>query len=606
MRGRDLLGLLACAVATASAGGTAAAPTQGVTTEAKVDRGVVGVGELVTYSLTVKLPTTAATYEHAPGKLAGVELVSVAALPHQSVVQINGVARIQTTITIQYRLRAKTLGKHELGPGKLTVDGKAYSMAKVGLEVVPAGKAPPAPKKPADVLDDFYFKLNPIDDDDEPAPPPPKDDVPDPLARVDGEGAFDPMFARLSVDELRPVVGQPVTAKLFVYTQRQGRFLQTKGFSAPDFAKVALRFPDDKWRTITLGGRLFQWKLYETSMVFPLRTGKLTIGGGEIEAQVLDAFTVGGPTLLTTKPLTLEVIEPPLAGRPSGYVLGDVAADLELVSDVQPREVKDGHAMIELKLRGIGRLERIRVEPPAVPSVTWTSTSDASKTVTDAFAVRGGRRVVLDARFDKTGEIDLGVVRVPVWDPARKGYHVAQTTLGRVTVVAAAPSASAASAASTWTLPAPRDELGRRPGSPRLADRAWPWLVSIGTPLLVVGLGAALRVGREATERRRRKLARPHPRARAALDELGDGVDDAARALELALEARLGRSTRGMTRRELRAALIEAGDEAFADEVTKLHEAIATARFAKAAPPARAEIRAVAEGLLRRAPGEAP
>lgn len=606
MKARSLGGLVASVAVVATLGGaTNAAPTPAITTEAKVDRGIVGVGELLTYSLTVRLPTTAATYEHAPGKLAGVELVSVTALPHQSFVPVNGVAKIQTTITIQYRLRAKTLGKHELGPGKLTVDGKPYPMAKVGLEVVPAGKAPPAPKKPGDFVDDFYFKLK-VDEDDEPPPPPPKDDVPDALARVDGEGPFDPMFARLAVDDLRPVVGQGVTAKLFVYTQRQGRFLQTKGYSAPDFAKIPLRFPDDKWRTITLGGRLFQWKLYETAMIFPLRTGKVTVGGGDIEAQVLDAFTVGGPTVLASKPLTLEVVEPPLAGRPTGYVLGDVVSDLELVSDVQPREVKDGHALIELKLRGLGRLERIRVEPYAQASVTWTSTSDASKTVSDAFAVRGGRRVVFDARFDKTGEFDLGVVRVPVWDPGRKGYHVAQTTLGRVNVVAAAPSASASAVGSTWVLPAPRDDLGRTPSSPRLGDRAWPWLVSLGAPLLVLGLSASLRAGREAHERRRRKLALPHARARAALDALGDGVDDAARALELALEARLGRSPRGMTRRELHAALVDVGDETHAGEVTRLHEAIATARFAKAPPPAKAEIRAVAEGLLRRAPKETP
>ncbi len=600
---RRVHALTALVVLVATRGNVEAAPAAAV--EAKVDRAVVGVGEVVTYTLVVKVPQQATTYEHAPGKMPGFDLVSVSAVPKSVTSHINGVVQRQTSISVSYKLRAKTLGKHELGPGKLTVDEVAHPMPKVAIEVVPAGKAPPAPKKAADPFDDFFFKMG--DDDDDFAPPPPKDDVPDPLARVEElpAGAVpEPMFVRVAVDELHPVVGQAVTAKLFVYSRLGARFLPSKPLTFPDFANVRLRVADDKWRTITVGGQSFQWKLWEASAIFPLRTGKLEIPSAEVEGTRIDTFTMGGPVLLKSKPFTIEAVEPKLEGRPAGYVLGDVAADLELQADVQPRDVKDGHALVELKLRGMGRVERLTVTPPVIPGVTWTVTTDTSKTTVDATTVRGGRRLLYDARFDQPGDVDLGAVRVPVWDPLRKGYLIAQANLGKVHVTTAAPAPSA-SASAEWVLPAPREELGRVPSAPRLADRAWPWIVAGGAPLSVLALSSLLRAGRSASTRRQVARDKPAHKAREALAKLGDGVDDAARALDLALEARLGRPARGLTRRELQKALVEVGESAHLAEILALHEAIATARFAKEAPPSKAEVRAVAGGLLDRAPAEA-
>ncbi|MBK7402979.1 MAG: BatD family protein [Myxococcales bacterium] len=599
---RPLHALTALVVLVAAQRSVEAAPSAGV--EAKVDRAIVGVGDVVTYTLVVKVPKQATSYEHAPGKLPGFDLVSVSTSPGSAIFRVNGVVQYQTTITVNYKLRAKTVGKHELGPGKLTIDEVAHPMPKVGIEVVPAGKAPPPPKKAKDPFDDFFFKMG--DDEDEFAPPPPKDDVPDPLARVDElpAGAVpEPMFVRVAVDDLHPVIGQAVTAKLFVYSRLGARFLPSKPLTFPDFANVRLRVADDKWRPITIGGQSFQWKLWEASAIFPLRTGKLEIPAAEVEGTRIDTFTMGGPVLLKSKAFTIEAAEPKLEGRPVGYVLGDVAADLELQADVQPRDVKDGHALVELKLRGMGRIERLTVTPPTVPGVTWTSTTDTSKTTVDATTVRGGRRLLYDARFDQPGDVDLGAVRVPVWDPLRKGYVVAQAQLGKVHVTTAAPAPSA-STSTEWILPAPREELGRTPSAPRLADRAWPWIVAGGAPLSVLALSSLLRASRTASARRQVARDKPGNKAREALAKLGDGVDDAARALDLALETRLGRPSRGLTQKELRKALVEAGESEHVAEIVALHEAIATARFAKETAPSKAKVRAVAGGLLDRAPAE--
>ena len=150
-------------------------------------------------------------------------------------VKRGGVVQQSTTITITYKLRAKKIGTHSLGPGQIMLNGSPVATPKVSVEVVAAGTAP-APKKvnPARPFDDLEFE----DEVDTP-PPEPKEIAPsDPMAAVEsvpkdkGDRHF---FARIAVDDSKPVVGAQLTAKLFVYKRRPTAVVDLNSPGFPDF-----------------------------------------------------------------------------------------------------------------------------------------------------------------------------------------------------------------------------------------------------------------------------------------------------------------------------------------------------------------------------------
>ena len=393
---------------------------------AHVDHAVVGLGGNVDYSLDVTTTSDdPVVTSPSPGKIPGFELIGWGSSVHPTLIKHDGKVQQVTAITITYRLRAKTLGTHVLGPGHFNVDGTRVDAPTVIVQVVPAASAPPPTKAPTprDPFDDLFFEPEPA-----PAPPPKVVAPSDPLAMVEAvpTAPRDRMvFVRLAVDDDKPIVGAQMTAKLFIYRRRDVSIDGIKhapGFA--DFHLLELNNPEKDWHPITIGGETWAYARLRTYAAFPLRSGKLTVEPGEIEMRAVlgGGFVSGEEEDHTTNTLEIEAIEPPIEGRPGGYLMGDVASALEVVADANPRVVTDGHALLTLKMRGTGRIDALHVNLPTTPGVHWTTTGDDVRTSVDGATVRGARKVSVDVALDNPGDVALGDAVIHVWDPAKKSY----------------------------------------------------------------------------------------------------------------------------------------------------------------------------------------
>lgn len=603
-RGMHRLARVACLAVALSAQAVVCAPIAtthaapaGAYGKAQVDRSTVGVGDIVEYSLTVtSTGDTSPARSPSPGKTDGFELVGSSSSSRQSIVEsAAGTLESKTTVTATYRLRAETIGVHILGPGRMFVDGNPVKTPSVTVSVVAAGKAPPPPKKsdPDPFADDPFFGGG--SQDEEPPGNVPNIAPIDPMATVD-ELPIDPaernLFVRVVPNDRRPIVGQQVTTKLFVYTRRHPRISVKRPPAFADFATIDLGQLDHEWHPITIGGESWAYADIGAFAVFPIKTGTLTMGSAEVEYS--EPFSPGSHEN-QSKEVTVEAIEPPLDGRPAGYVLGDVAAELEVTGEVSPREVVDGHALLTLKLRGKGRLEPLRPILPTLAGVTWTATGDDAKTELDGTSVRGMRKVTYDVAFDQALPIDLGEALVHVWDPREKRYATVRAPLGLVRVMTPVPAAAAASASPLAQLPPPRQDPGDAASGGTLADHAWTWGLVFGAPVMVVLAQGASRLARSAKKRASASRERPESQSEVALREAraaekkGDraaALTALARAVDRAIEAATGIRARSLTGAELARALEEDRiDPQTSRRVTRLLEAIESARFAGGPPP---------------------
>lgn len=617
--------LAALIVAGASVAGRPTSPTwvrsasaatplpTGVRLEASVDRAVVGVGQTVNY--TVKLSTTVSGLRAsvaAAGKTPG---FVVTGGPFTGISTVStqrgfGPTTEITELTTTYELRARDLGEHVLGPGQMRIGTVTYDAPTVKITVVVPSKVVPAPMPPLGLRGRPTIPSLP--DDEPPEPPLPERFEPaDPAAKLDAPPT-DPQeriaFARLVASPAPAVVGQTVVVKAIVYRRLRVGFAAGQAASFPDFAMVPLPDDQQELRPITIGTETWEYAVAMRHAAFPLKAGRLSITGFELGMQGHPA----GLDRVVAPPLVLEVTEPPTEGRPSEYRVGDVASSLGVQSEVAPRITPDGHAVVTLRLAGIGRLDHLEPLMPSGGGVTFTKTSEETKTETRGAQVIGRRTVVYDAAASRVGAIELGVARVIVWDPATSRYATATSALGSLTARAAvAPTAPSANAEPRLELPPPRSDPGERGEGATIADRAWTWLFVAGAPLLVLSAQGAARAARSM--RRRVVAHREDPTTRAkqalrearALEAKGDekgAAGAAVRAIELVVEAATDGAVRvrGMTGAELRTRLPEQGFEAaLAERIASTLNALDTARFAGGPGPRVSEVAALVDAVAK-------
>jgi len=581
------------------------------TGEAGVDRKIVGVGDIFLYSISVTTDDDAVSAAApSPGNTDGFDVLGSGTSSGQTAVRRGGVIEQRTTITITYKMRAKKIGTYSLGPGQIKLNGAPVSTPKVSIEVVAAGTAP-APKKvnPSRPFDDLDF-------DDEPEPPPAPKEIPasDPMAAVESvptDKNDRHLFARIAVDDANPVVGAQVTAKLFVYRRRPAAILaSTPGF--PDFHLVELPQSEETWHPLTIGGELWEYGRVKAFALFPLRSGALTIPSAQVESkELLQIGVMSGLSVIHRSPtVTVTAREPPLDSRPAGYTVGDVASSLEAVADVNPKVVTDGHAVFTLRLRGLGRIEKLHPVLPTIDGAKLTPTGDDSRTTYDGTKVRGVRKVFYDVALERLGDVDLGDAFVHVWDPAKASYVTLKASLGSVRVEALPPKS--ASSANELQLPPPRKDEGPNGEGSSIADRVFTWGIVGGAPLAVLALQGGLSLARRAKRKSEEERETPASNAKRALADARScekkGDDKGActalmRAIDRALEAASGVRSRGVTRGELGRALDATSlpRNLAQAAMDALHE-LESARFAEGERPSVEEVRTLVDRLLDAAP----
>jgi hypothetical protein len=369
------------------------------------------------------------------------------------------------------------------------------------------------------------------------------------------------VFLRAVADKQAAVVGEQVTISFYCYRRVEVRPVADRKPALADFLRIPLvQDPNTAETRAMAGGKRYLVSLVDRVALFPLRAGELHTGAL--------TWVFDGGRERASNDVVVRVAEPPLAGRPPGYSLGDVGR-FALTASVQPRRTEQGGALsVTLKIAGTGNPPQA-LEVPARTGVEWLDPEKRESIEPRGSVVQGYRSFGYVVRIGDSGTVDLGKVELPFWDPTAKRYQVASVALGTVEVTPVAPPAGASgtpAAADAKTdafasLPPARRTLGAfAPARRPLLDgpRFW-WLLAL-PPMAVALYTAGARGLGSLRERRAAGATSAATLTEKALDDAakaeaaGDAKALAAaveRALHHAIEGATGLRARGVLRDEL-------------------------------------------------------
>jgi hypothetical protein len=574
---------------------TRTAHAQQVELTASVDRDTVEVGDTLTYIQQVMSHNGPVPTDPKPGATPGFTAQGVSSAPVHMRMNMNGALDDVNGLITSWTLRADKAGTFVLGPTRITLGPARRNTPLVRVRVVERGQggSRPRTRPPVDPfggaspLDPFKSLFDFGDDDPRPQPSPPSADP-----KLGMDTARAPVaFLHATIDKPNAVVGEQVTLAVYLYEDpyaRQGRPGDVHEATANEFVKRSLM--DDESRavgvgTALVGGKLWNVKLIRKNALFPLKTGHLAI---EPMSLTLPQARVG---LRASETLFVDVAEPPIAGRPAGYAVGDVG-DMALQASVVPRAIaRDGAIGVTVELRGTGNLPA-QLAAPVVPGVEWLEPTLRDKLGQAAGDRFGGTRTFsYVVRVHKEGAIDLGEVRLPYYDPDKRAYAVARATIGIVNV-AAGPGHDAGVDEPEVVLagmPKERRVLEGARAQSYVTERPVYWAALVGSPLAcALALGAQGLVGRW---RERRAAASPSAthiakRRRGEAEEACRGTDGKAamgaiaRAVETDVLAKVGVNLRGAAGATGKTELEDAGvSAAKAESVVGILRRCEDARF---------------------------
>src|SRR5262249_49867607 len=149
----------------------------------------------------------------------------------------------------------------------------------------------------------------------------------------------------------------------------------------PQDAKLELR-------AVSINGVLWRAELVEKKALFPLRAGDLEIG--PMQYTFVDGRNSGIRMVRESQPMQVHVTEPPVAGRPVGYHIGDVGS-YSLSATVEPRTTEVGGAVaVTATLSGIGNVPNA-VRIPASSAAEWLEPQVRENIDIENGKIRGSR-----------------------------------------------------------------------------------------------------------------------------------------------------------------------------------------------------------------------
>jgi hypothetical protein len=520
---------------------------------ATVDTQRLGLGDVLRLSLHVASSHFQPSSPQ-PGTTHGFSIVGSSSGPSQQVSIINGRMTTQHGLDVNWSLRADKVGTWSIGPVSVKVGGSSYRTGTIRIVVVPAGQGAPHPAP--DPMDPFGGGGGPFDPfrslfDQLNGQNRPADTYGgDPKLALDAPlGAI--AFLHATVDTTNVVVGQQVTVSMYFYsdvTARDPGTIDVHEATAPDFVKRSLYEDDNGDRAgskAMVGGHLYNVRLIRKSALFPLKAGDLTVSPMELTLQ--RSRSTGDPSRKSEE-LTIHVTDPPTDHRPPGYQLGDVGK-FSLTADVTPRDIEqDGAVGVTLTLEGTGNLPAM-ITPPAQAGFEWLIPEVHEKLGAMKDDRYGGSRTFSYVlRVHKSGDVRLGSIRLPYWDPAANRYDVARADLGPLTVHPSTTPKTAADAPPDpfSTLPDVRSTMGATKAPDTHLAEARPglfWLALTVTPLGFAIFSGASSTIKTVRARVAAKAASPETdlKAKLAASEQAFRANDArtlaaatARALEAA------------------------------------------------------------------------
>jgi hypothetical protein len=608
LRSRVRAAFAAASIACASLAMAPVASAQSAQLSTRASSREVEVGQTFTVQLTAMVeqgqPTPRQPMLRVPP---GISVHGPSVATQQQISLSGGKFMQRMGIAATWTLEASRTGRYRIGPATVDVGGRMLSGDVVEVQVSPPGTRPRP--KGFDPFDPFSFGLPsmpslPFQDPDLPSEEPSLPPFPEEL-RV--SRPLDSLaFLRAVVSPKRAVVGEQVTLDIYAYGAR-GPFRETYTSEPSREAFLSQTLLENSYSEpmyrVPVGGTVWNVKKVRELALFPIQAGKLTVGAMRLGFDGRGYPSAGQARGLVrySEPLVVDVSEPPLAGRPPGYRLGDVGR-YTLTARVEPREVSAGEAVsVVAKLEGTGSVP-FTLRTPQQHGVRWLEPTQVEQIEPRGSTIGGWRKLTYIVHLEEAGEVDLGELSLPYWDPERETYDVAKASLGKVRVLPSSDSAPKIpeepdALAGVMTL---RKTLGSDPGARApITDESWYWLALLLAPTSVVLTGS----GKAAARRlRERAQARRESHASAVAKALGEARQAARdgklpavaaaveRAIVAGIEDASGLKARGILRAELESELRNAGvDDDVAREACAILDVCDGIRFTSSSEDATAD-----------------
>ncbi len=234
------------------------------------------------------------------------------------------------------------------------------------------------------------------------------------------------VIARCEVDEKRAYVGQQIvlTFSVLYYGPLQGlqyELPQTEGFRTQELPAPPARYE-------TANGR--RYLVQQRSLaLFPTAPGRLTIGPATV--QYTRGYFEAIPGTVSTKPITVEVLRLPEAGKPDSF--SGVVGQLDVRAMLDRATIKRGEAAtLTAVVSGWGNLDAMKTPVVTLPAGLRKYNSTENRELGPQPHGSGYRmegKVLFDTVIvpNTVGDLTIPAVEIGYFDPGDARYHVARS-----------------------------------------------------------------------------------------------------------------------------------------------------------------------------------
>src|SRR3989338_8144130 len=331
----------------------------------------------------------------------------------QNISIING--KVSSSVSFTYILIPNDAGEYTLGPFSINYQGKAYSTSPINIKVTPRAKPGPGGRPYS------YHQV--------PAGPSDKD------SRREGKE----LFIEAYVDKLTSYVNEQITLT-FAFYQSVNLFENpvynppsTTGFWTEDM-------PPQKKYYKTIDGREYLVTEIKTAL-FATAPGEFTIGPARLEASIEDLerffsrspfdvfdkdpfsmFRRGKPIVLTTDPITIEILPLPEEGRPLNFK-GDVGR-FDITAEADKNSVEENQPItLKIRIKGEGNIKTVSSPDTGELDNVKVYDSASSENISKSGYIVQGEKIFEKVFVPKNpASLTIGPIRYSYFDPLSRRY----------------------------------------------------------------------------------------------------------------------------------------------------------------------------------------
>ncbi len=282
----------------------------------------------------------------------------------QSYQYVNGQSTSTSTVDYTFTYRAEKDGSFTIPAATINVDGKKLSTVPTKFSILPADQAP-AQSGSQGGYGGGYPQVR-IDDADS------QNDTSKPISKDD-------IFVRIILNKSQAYEQEAIECVIKLYTkyERINSFMMT---SPPTFDGFLIEEVDAQSMLNQVehyNGQNYITAVLKRCIIFPQKSGKLTINSGKYDLSVVQLERVSNGWFYSARPVEKSVrlqpytstvnIRPLPEPRPAGFT--NAVGRFQFESTLNPRELRTGEAAsLTYVLTGTGNLKYIEPPKPEIPS----------------------------------------------------------------------------------------------------------------------------------------------------------------------------------------------------------------------------------------------